>query len=100
MDQSGNMASDRFQEGRGCGVGVSELCGEGERGWGTERAHMTLVPSSSGDVTLNEDRLKMWQGWRDISYYTLRPKRQKYLGHDEWCLNLACLTHKSIKAGE
>ena len=31
----------------------------GKGGWGAERAHTTLVPSSSGDVTLNEDRLKM-----------------------------------------
>ena len=31
--------------------------------------------------------------------HTSAPK-DKYLGHDEWCLNLACLTHKSIKARE
>ena len=31
----------------------------GKGGWGAERAHTSLVPSSSGDVTLNEDRLKM-----------------------------------------
>lgn len=31
---------------------------------------------------------------------TSAQKRQKYSSRDEWCLNLACLTHESVKVGE
>lgn len=60
MDQSGNMASDQFPGGEGLWVwGSLSSVVRGKGGWGAERAHVTLVPSSPGDVTLGEDCLKM-----------------------------------------
>lgn len=88
------------RRGGAVGVGVSELCGEGKGRMGRWESTHYFGPFFSWWCDL---------GWRlpenvtelegHFLLHTSAP-RDRYLGHDEWCLNLACLTHKSIKAGE